>query len=547
MKYAKFMLGGLVAITATANAMPTPEQTKKVEPLVQDLMKDDQAALKSGKKTRVEVAQSAVELADKADSEAAKLLLMKGAFNLYVRAGEFDKAIETLQSLQAAIPDMPPANMAGIIESSLRVVSRKNGGQLYRLLDETKTRMRYTTAAKSLEKSVKQNPADRALRTKLAEHYAYLSQWDKALENFAAADGKVGAIAKSEREGDAATEKIADFWWSYPTGKAEELVKCFRTHAAKLYEDAIADGKITGLNKVQAERRIEEAKEFGDNIYNAADSKDGLYCVIDLSGGADAKQYPVSYLKALPPNGLDDEYRTTKLILRRIPAGSFDVGLTKKFKITKPFYIGVFEVTRCQYGLVCGHNCAGNMLPETRVSWIDLRGAEHGNSWPKSFDVDDNSFMGRIRARTQLLFDLPTEVQWEYACRAGTKSVYNNGGDNAADLLEVGVCKDNRRGDEPVKVGSYKPNKWGLYDMHGNVWEWCLDRGTDGWAMFDWGREQKESFVDPKGLQDGTWHIVRGGCFNWKAKDCGSSSRHKVKEGDKHGDGGFRVVIQAER
>ena len=139
--------------------MPTPEQTKKVESLVVDLMRDDQAALKSGKKTRVEVAESAMSLADQAESEAAKLLLMKGAFNLYVRAGEFDRAIETLQSLQTAIPDIPPANMASIIESSLRSVPRKNGGQLYRLLDETKTLIRYTNEAASLEKSVKKTPA----------------------------------------------------------------------------------------------------------------------------------------------------------------------------------------------------------------------------------------------------------------------------------------------------------------------------------------------------------------------------------------------------
>ena len=139
MKCTKIMLGGLVALTATAFAMPTPEQTKKVEPLVMDLMRDDQAALKSGKKTRVEVAESAMELAEKADSEAAKLLLMKGAFNLYVRAGEFDKAIETLQSLQAAIPDIPPANVANIIEASLRGAAR-NGerARLYKLLGETK-------------------------------------------------------------------------------------------------------------------------------------------------------------------------------------------------------------------------------------------------------------------------------------------------------------------------------------------------------------------------------------------------------------------------
>ena len=139
MNYTKIMLGGLVAFAATVNAMPTPEQTKKVEPLVMDLMREDQAALKSGKKTRAEVAESAMELADKADSEAEKLLLMKGAFNLYVRAGEFDKAIEALQSLRAAIPDIPPANIANIIETALLGVPRKEGdASLYKLLDESK-------------------------------------------------------------------------------------------------------------------------------------------------------------------------------------------------------------------------------------------------------------------------------------------------------------------------------------------------------------------------------------------------------------------------
>ena len=139
MNYTKIMLGGLVAFAATVNAMPTPEQTKKVEPLVMDLMREDQAALKSGKKTRAEVAESAMELADKADSEAEKLLLMKGAFNLYVRAGELDKAIETLQSLQAVIPDIPPANMTNIIKTALPGASKKGErDQLYKLLGEAK-------------------------------------------------------------------------------------------------------------------------------------------------------------------------------------------------------------------------------------------------------------------------------------------------------------------------------------------------------------------------------------------------------------------------
>ena len=88
MKCTKVILGGLIAGVAMVNAMPTLEQTKKVEPLVMGLMREDQNALKSGKKTRAEVAQSAMEFADKAESEAVKLLLMKGALNLYVRAGD---------------------------------------------------------------------------------------------------------------------------------------------------------------------------------------------------------------------------------------------------------------------------------------------------------------------------------------------------------------------------------------------------------------------------------------------------------------------------
>ena len=139
MKCTKIVLSGLVAFTSTANAMPTQEETKKAEPLVMDLMRADQAALKNGKKTRAEVAESAVKLADKAESEAEKLLLMKGAFNLYVRAGEFDKAIETLQAMQAAIPDMPPQSVRNIINTALRETpNNKKAARLYKLLGETK-------------------------------------------------------------------------------------------------------------------------------------------------------------------------------------------------------------------------------------------------------------------------------------------------------------------------------------------------------------------------------------------------------------------------
>ena len=134
MKCARIVLVLLAAFASIANAMPTPEQAKKAEPLVLKLMGECQAALKSGAKTRTEVAESAMALAEKAESEAAKLLLMKGAYNLYVRAGEFDKAVDALKRLQAAIPDIPPDNMANIVKASLRGVPSGECRRLQRVL-----------------------------------------------------------------------------------------------------------------------------------------------------------------------------------------------------------------------------------------------------------------------------------------------------------------------------------------------------------------------------------------------------------------------------
>ena len=178
MKYTKVMLGGLIAGVAMVNAMPTLEQTKKVEPLVMDLMREDQNALKSGKKTRAEVAQSAMELADKAESEAAKLLLMTGAFNLYVRAGEFDKAIETLHSLKAAIPDIPQPIVTNMIETALRGAAKnEDGAQLYKLLDELKK----NTAGNEVRKVVT-STKDSATETKRQIFSRMFPGWQTSVE-----------------------------------------------------------------------------------------------------------------------------------------------------------------------------------------------------------------------------------------------------------------------------------------------------------------------------------------------------------------------------
>ena len=120
-------------------AMPTEEEMKRAEPAVKKLLAPERAALRSGTKTRSEVAAAAMKLADEADSEAAKLLLMKGAFILYVQGGNLEKAVETMKALEAAISDIPPQSVKNMIEAALPGVSKKGErAQLYTLLGEAK-------------------------------------------------------------------------------------------------------------------------------------------------------------------------------------------------------------------------------------------------------------------------------------------------------------------------------------------------------------------------------------------------------------------------
>lgn len=263
------------------------------------------------------------------------------------------------------------------------------------------------------------------------------------------------------------------------------------------------------------------------------------YIVIDLSGGANAASYPVRF-SAAGPNLDDDTCRTTELWLRLILPGTFKMGspttelgryadeTLHSVTISKPFYMGVFETTQKQYQLVMGTTPSysrGDTRPVERVSYNDIRGNRVGANWPSHGQVDADSFLGKIRARTALNIDLPTEAQWEYACRAGTTTALNNGKDlentsQDAAMAEVGRYSYNRSDGKGgytsahTKVGSYRPNAWGLYDMHGNVWEWCLD-----WTWI----YSSGAVTDPVGAASGSYRVRRGGGYDSDANTCRSA------------------------
>lgn len=288
------------------------------------------------------------------------------------------------------------------------------------------------------------------------------------------------------------------------------------------------DTRADGLKNIEISR-MEATVSLMQGVTN------NLYMVVDLSGGFEAQSYPVTYLSSVPVGGWTDEHKTTKLVLRLIPPGTFMMGSPTdelghnwhdsynaedyhQVTLTKPFYIGVFELTQKQYTLVMGSNPAywkGDARPVESVSYNMIRGTVNGSAWPAHNQVDANSFMGRLRSKVNMLFDLPTEAQWEYACRAGTSTALNSGKNltstgTCGNMAEVGRYQNNQKDgkggySQHTKVGMYRENAWGLYDMHGNVAEWCLD-----WWVKNLGTSAQ---IDPKGATSGSYRLMRGGCW----------------------------------
>jgi formylglycine-generating enzyme required for sulfatase activity/predicted DNA-binding WGR domain protein len=189
-----------------------------------------------------------------------------------------------------------------------------------------------------------------------------------------------------------------------------------------------------------------------------------------------------------------------KLEMMLIPAGKFMMGSPEsetseydyatrhEVTLTKPFYLGKFAVTQEQWEGVMGDNPSetkGAKLPVTDVSWDDCQ-----------------EFIKKLNGITKGKYRLPTEAEWEYACRAGTSTAYSFG----VNITPKDANSSESEIGKPVEVGSYKPNAFGLYDMHGNVWEWCED-----W----YGDYPKGAVIDPKGPATGEYRVLRGGSFEY--------------------------------
>ena len=328
------------------------------------------------------------------------------------------------------------------------------------------------------------------------------------------------------------------------------------------------------------------------------------YMIVDLSAGRDENgMFSVSYLDEEPTGGFNTaEYKTTKMVFRRCPAGSFIMGspdtepdrnkfvknsneetlqdMEKQHKVTltQDFYLGLFEVTAGQSYLIWDNDqgSQNSMYPFRNITPNFYRTPSKASTynqtdWAANTSVEADSLVGKFRAKipaasqvSGYVFDLPTEAQWEYACRAGTTNVWNNDGpaspvaayvgddyigdyaDTVLDTLGryyyvVSGETHKRHVGNVVTVGSYLPNDWGFYDMHGNVMEICLDAwptaGNDG-----------SDATDPVlGAGVTGARIARGGCWLYKASYCRSAAKNRIPVQTSSNSAGVRLAFVPER
>jgi formylglycine-generating enzyme required for sulfatase activity len=200
-------------------------------------------------------------------------------------------------------------------------------------------------------------------------------------------------------------------------------------------------------------------------------------------------------------------------------------GPRRRVTLTRGFWAGVHPVTQAQWRAVTGSNPSrfrGDDRPVENVSWEDA-----------------GAFCRQLGERTGLYFRLPSEAEWEYACRGCTSTPYH-GGDDLPALEQVGWCNYAAAcctATETKPVGQYRPNVFGLHDTHGNVWEWCND-----W----FGPYPSEDVIDPVGPDAGrAGRVVRGGSWYYAPRICRSAYRFYYWQTVRTDSHGCRVILDA--
>ena len=289
------------------------------------------------------------------------------------------------------------------------------------------------------------------------------------------------------------------------------------------------DGKVIGTSRSAGEKfRIRNVEAGTVRVRASKSGKPDHVKTAEVRGDQET-EVQIGW-----PDELAKTYRNSigmEFVL--IPAGTFMMGsptseegrgndeTQHQVRISQGFYLGKYEVTQGEWEAVMGSNPSyfkGNpKLPVEQVSWNDVQ-----------------EFIRKLNEREgREVYRLPSEAEWEYACRAGTS------GDYAGNLDAMGWY-DKNAGGKTHAVGEKSPNGWGLYDMHGNVWEWCEDWYEESYY-------QKSPSEDPRGPSEGSGRVIRGGGWGSDAVSCRSAYRNIFVPGSRSVSLGFRLLRIGDR
>ncbi len=373
-----------------------------------------------------------------------------------------------------------------------------------------------------------------------------VNDWEAGLPHLAqAATERLGEAAQAEL--DLPTEPdaqlaLADLWWQAAEGEAGDEAQAMRYQAGRWYERALPGIRVIA-DRLRIQKRL---TDIGD----IPESKPTSNTPEPPSIAGPPPRQPQGPGSGEPRPGQPMQ-NSLEMKFVWCPPGTFKMGAPptehrdsvrleaqQDVRITRGFYMGAFEVTQQEYERVMGHNpstFAARSQPETprypvdSVTWNDAT-----EFCRRLSEVPQEKAAGR-------LYRLPTEAEWEYACRAGTTTKFafgdgisshmaNFNGNHTTDVTERGPQLA-----RPTVVGSYRPNAWGLYDMHGNISEWCHD-------VF---REDRHNLpnVDPVHQGPGNERVRRGGDWGSMPALLRSASRMGFRPDVRMPYNGFRVVL----
>ena len=379
-------------------------------------------------------------------------------------------------------------------------------------------------------------------------------KFDEAVQAFGKAAGEYGNARKLAENVARVREAKSAYEMALGAQDADKLAK---HGGAKWTEVLDAVKAATGAGN-DFEKAVKEYKRARDLLPDAARAAEQAYraALLATAKANDSKERGKTALAALDellklePNNAEakalkekiGEYYVPKpgdvltnsigMKLAYIPPGEFmmgspagekgryaDEGPQHRVRITKGFYMGATEVTQAQWQRVMGNNPSkfkGESLPVETVSWADA-----------------TEFCRKLSAKEGKTYRLPTEAEWEYACRAGSTGPYAGNG----RLDDMGWYSENS-GNKTHAVATKQANAWGLYDMHGNVWEWCED-----WDGEDYYKERPNPDIDPKGPGQGDngRRVLRGGSWYGSATFCRVGYRNNGTPSGVRNTAGFRV------